>query len=137
MHLRVDDLHGDRAEEVERQSTDAQPVGAARVPVDLDEMDEETERRSDVLLARVPRPGGVLRRPEPAGSEALEVRLQYSPLMTKYEPRIVPASLDFCLANLNLDSSSGTSMPSDSLNPTARLPPSASVYSTLIDSPLS
>ena len=34
---------------------------------------------------------------------------------------MVPASLDFCLANLNRDASSaGTSMPSDSLKPTAR-----------------
>ena len=45
---------------------------------------------------------------------------QYSPLITKYEPRIVPASFDFCRANLNELSSSGTSIPSESLNPTAR-----------------
>ena len=32
-------------------------------------------------------------------------------------------------------SSSGTSMPSESLNPTARLPPSAIVYMTLMDRP--
>src|SRR4029453_8278474 len=64
-------------------------------------------------------------------------RHQYSPLITKYEPRIVPASFDFCRANLNETSSSGTSMPSESLNPTARLPGSSSVYRTLIDSPFS
>ena len=45
---------------------------------------------------------------------------QYSPLMTKYEPRIVLASLDFCRANLNAPSSAGISIPSESLNPTAR-----------------
>ena len=39
---------------------------------------------------------------------------------------MVPASFDFWRANLNDDSSSGTSMPSDSLKPTARLPPSSS-----------
>ena len=40
---------------------------------------------------------------------------------------MVPASLDFWRANLNLSaSSSGTSMPSESLKPTARLPPSSS-----------
>src|SRR3954465_5781910 len=41
---------------------------------------------------------------------------QYSPLITKYEPRMVPASTDFCFANLNLDATSGgTSIPSESL----------------------
>ena len=34
---------------------------------------------------------------------------------------MVPASFDFCLANLNREaSSSGTSIPSESLKPTAR-----------------
>src|ERR1044071_1568445 len=65
----------------------------------------------------------------PGGAHA-----QYSFLMTKYDPRIVPASFDFCRANLNEESSSGTSIPSDSLNPTARFPPSSSAYITLIDS---
>jgi hypothetical protein len=60
---------------------------------------------------------------------------QYSPLITKYEPRIVPASFDFCRANLNEPSSAGTSIPSESLNPAARFDPS-SVYKTLIESPL-
>ena len=56
--------------------------------------------------------------------------------MTKKEPRIVPASFDFCLANLKrVASSSGTSIPSESLNPTARFHPSAIVYITLIDKP--
>ena len=35
------------------------------------------------------------------GLESLCRQSQYSPLITKYEPRIVPASFDFCLANLN------------------------------------
>ena len=52
------------------------------------------------------------------------------------EPRIVPASFDFCRANLNEPSSAGTSIPSDSLNPTARFFGSSSGYRTLIDSPL-
>jgi hypothetical protein len=48
----------------------------------------------------------------------------------------VPASFDFCLANLKfVASSSGISMPSESLNPTARYPASAIVYITLIDKP--
>ena len=47
----------------------------------------------------------------------------------------VPASFDFWRANLNFESSSGISMPSESLNPTARLPPSATAYITLIASP--
>ena len=63
---------------------------------------------------------------------------QYSPLITKYEPRIVPASFDFWRANLNREaSSSGTSMPSESLNPTARFLASSTPYITLIESPLS
>ena len=64
--------------------------------------------------------------------------VQYSPLITKYEPRMVPASFDFWRANLNELSSVGISIPSESLNPTARfgLGPSI-VYRTLIDSPLS
>src|SRR5690606_36370512 len=63
---------------------------------------------------------------------------QYSPLMTKNEPRIVPASRDFCLANLDFPSSSfGTSIPSESLKPTARFLWSSSVYSTLTSSPSS
>jgi hypothetical protein len=63
---------------------------------------------------------------------------QYSFLMTKNEPRMVPASLDFCLANLNFEASSvGTSIPSDSLKPTARFLASSMVYITLIERPLS
>src|ERR1700733_14026433 len=63
---------------------------------------------------------------------------QYSFLITKKDPRIVPASLDFCLANLNREASSaGTSIPSESLNPTARFLASSVVYITLIDRPLS
>jgi hypothetical protein len=63
---------------------------------------------------------------------------QYSFLISKKEPRIVPASLDFCLANLNLEASSaGTSIPSESLNPTARFLGASTVYITLIDRPLS
>ncbi len=53
---------------------------------------------------------------------------KYSPLTTKKVPRISPASLERWRANLNLPSNSlGMSMPSDNLNPTARLPPSSSV----------
>ncbi len=63
-------------------------------------------------------------------------RRQYSPLMTKKEPRMVPASFDFCVANLNRDaSSSGTGMPSESLNPTARFDPGSRPYMTLIERP--
>src|SRR5439155_7161495 len=63
---------------------------------------------------------------------------QYSFLNAKKEPRMVPASFDFWLANLNREASSaGTSIPSDSLNPTARCSGSSTVYITLIDSPLS
>ncbi len=73
------------------------------------------------------------------GAETARLRQdQYSPLITKYEPRIVPASFDFCLANLNDSSSAGISIPSESLKPTARfgLGPSM-VYITLMDRPLS
>ena len=67
-----------------------------------------------------------------------DCRGQYSPLITKNEPRMVPASFDFWRANLNREASSGgTSIPSQSLNPTARLPASSMVYSTLMDRPLS
>ena len=53
---------------------------------------------------------------------------QYSPLITKNEPRIVPASFDFCFANLKRGASSaGTSIPSESLKPTARFPLSSIV----------
>lgn len=83
------------------------------------------------------------RKPGPRGSAARSDEWpaepavdQYSPLITKNEPRITPASLDFWRANLNRStSSSGTSIPSDSLNPTARLPPSAISYITLITRP--
>jgi len=75
--------------------------------------------------------------PAPSASER-RPRDQYSFLITKKEPRMVPANFDFCLANLNREaSSSGTSIPSDSLNPTARFLGSSTVYSTLIDRPLS
>ena len=50
---------------------------------------------------------------------------------------INPASFDFCRANLNEPSSAGTSMPSESLNPTARFFGSSSGYKTLIESPFS
>ena len=67
-------------------------------------------------LARRTFPG-----PAAAVRAASYQNVQYSFLMTKYEPRMVPASFDFWRANLKRDaSSSGTSMPSDSLNPTAR-----------------
>lgn len=79
---------------------------------------------------RVLYPDSTWRTPEPAAC-------QCSCLMTKYEPRMVPASFDFCRANLKDDSSSGTSMPSESLNPTARFPPSSSPYITLTERPLS
>jgi hypothetical protein len=63
---------------------------------------------------------------------------QYSPLITKNEPRMVPASFDFWRANLNREASSaGTSIPSESLNPTARFVALSMVYITLIDRPLS
>src|SRR5512143_945397 len=59
-------------------------------------------------------------------------RDQYSPLMTKNEPRMVPASFDFCFADLKRGASSGgTSMPSESLKPTARFFLSSIVYITL------
>jgi len=65
-------------------------------------------------------------------------RDQYSPLITKNEPRIVPASFDFWRANLNREASSvGTSIPSESLNPTARFLASSIVYITLIAKPVS
>src|SRR5690606_41685755 len=67
----------------------------------------------------------------------LKFFLQYSPLITKNEPRIVPANLDFCLANLKLSSSAGTSIPSDSLKPTARFLGLSLVYMTLTTSPSS
>ena len=70
--------------------------------------------------------------------EVLGVEHQYSPLITKNEPRIVPASFDFWRANLNRSaSSSGTSIPSESLKPTARFFGSSTVYITLIERPLS
>ncbi len=57
--------------------------------------------------------------------------------MTRKEPRRVPARFDRCLANLKRGASSaGTSIPSESLNPTARFFPSPMVQSTLIDRPL-
>ena len=79
--------------------------------------------------------GLVVPGPNAGGSDAL--RVQYSPLITKYEPLMVPASFDFWRANLNESNSEGMSIPSESLNPTARLGfvPS-SVYRTLIESPL-
>src|SRR5438105_11457059 len=47
---------------------------------------------------------------------------------------MAPASFDFWLANLNFEASSaGTSIPSESLNPTARFVGSLIAYITLID----
>jgi hypothetical protein len=70
--------------------------------------------------------------------DATPVVGQYSFLSSKKEPRMVPASFDFCLANLNREASSaGTSIPSQSLNPTARFLGSSTAYITLIDRPLS
>ena len=63
---------------------------------------------------------------------------QYSFLITKYEPRIVPASFAFCRANLKRDASSaGMSIPSESLKPTARFSGPSRVYITFTDRPLS
>src|SRR3974390_2256585 len=44
---------------------------------------------------------------------------QYSFLKAKSDPRVVPANLDFCLANLNCEASSAS--PPESLSPTALL----------------
>ena len=67
----------------------------------------------------------------------LQLPYWYSPLTTKKEPRIVPASLDLCLANLNFPSSSvGTFIPSESLKPTARFFGSLIAYITLTTRPL-
>ena len=49
---------------------------------------------------------------------------------------MMPASLDFCRANLNPDNSSGTSIPSDNLKPTARLDPVSYTHLTLPTSDL-
>ena len=71
----------------------------------------------------------------PAAATLSQRPAQYSFLITKKLPRIVPASFDFCRANLKRDSSSaGTSIPSESLKPTARF---SGPYSTLTDRPLS
>jgi hypothetical protein len=92
---------------------------------------------SDAFCAApTPRDGG----PRNRRLKALRWRrepVQYAPLITKKEPRITPANFDFWRANLKpaAASSSGTSMPSESLNPTARLPWSAMVYITLMDRP--
>src|ERR1035437_1140238 len=95
-------------------------------------------QRGRARSSRTPRAVGWARRNVDLDRGSRPCRDQYSPLITKNEPRMVPASLDFCLANLNREASSaGTSIPSASLNPTARLPASSSVYSTLIDRPLS
>src|SRR5690348_8163486 len=66
---------------------------------------------SDSLgLSATPRASSPRPRAVPCGTdEQLDAargpaRFQYSPLITKYEPRIVPASFDFCLANLNFAS---------------------------------
>ena len=79
--------------------------------------------------------GGYRGRPS-AAITGLRIRTQYSPLITKKEPRITLASFDFWRANLKRDASSpGTSMPSESLNPTARFSPSLMPYITLTDRP--
>src|SRR3954468_2145263 len=102
-----------------------------------------THRSRDVRWGAVNRRLGQVLASHPPDRDALPgqrrcsaKRAQYSPLMTKKEARIVPANLDFCLANLKrVATSSGTSTPSDSLKPTARFPASAIVYITLIDKP--
>ncbi len=63
---------------------------------------------------------------------------QYWPLITKNDPRMVPANFDFWVANLNrVASSSGMSIPTESLKPTARFFGLSTSYITLIESPLS
>ena len=106
-------------------------VGAEQVPRLPGAACRARDRPDLRPLHGVPRPGCGLRRPQ------LIAAVQYSPLITKKEPRITPASLDFWRANLKpaAASSSGTSMPSESLNPTARLPASAMVYITLMARP--
>src|SRR4029077_3936133 len=101
-----------------------------------------SRRRGDPTLHRPsPKTPQALRRRSRGDRTAVDGfnvrRDQYSPLILKYEPRIVPASFDFCLANLKEPSSAGTSMPSESLKPTARFVGSSSGYRTLIESPFS
>ena len=115
-----------------------QLVGRLPEGDDEREVEEQLQRRGSPMVRPRVAPGHP-REAVPPGRRWPTVVLhgsQCSFLITKNEPRIVPASLDFCRANLKRSaSSSGTSMPSDSLNPTARFAPSARPYSTLMDSP--
>ena len=101
-------------------------------------INESLEQAADIMpqwfgRARNIRPGW---RPPPHTCPANDAA-QYAFLNAKYDPRMVPASFDFCLANLNrATSSAGTSIPSESLNPTARFAGSSIVYITLTDRPL-
>ena len=121
-------------------------VNRITLPVPVGEVDADIERELPVVIvvSRAScggRPasaaGASLSRARGGSRFAPPVLDQYSPLITKNEPRMVPASFDFCRANLNDASSAGTSMPSESLNPTARLPASSMAYMTLIERPLS
>lgn len=115
-------------------------AGAA-VRARLEEEAEMSDGRSpgkSVIGALALQHGPHVRAPRRAHEDPIAKRRQYSPLITKNDPRMVPASLDFCLANLKRGASSaGTSIPSESLNPTARFPLSSIVYITLIERPLS
>lgn len=118
---------------------DCQPAMRQVVAVAADSFCSPERQRVRVAPLRGSRDDDRVRRkpgPRPAG--ALQpLRRQYSFLKVKYEPRMVPASLDFCLANLNDASSAGTSIPSLSLNPTARFVGPSTVYNTLTERPLS
>lgn len=95
------------------------------------------------VFFRTPATRPWLARPEPrqtpdrGGDPAGVQGLSYSPLITKNDPRIVPASRDFWRANLNASSSLGTSIPWESLKPTARFLGSSIVYRTLTSRPSS
>ena len=71
--LGVDDVDRDRAQDVERQPPDHQPVPATGVAVALDGVDEQAERGRDVLLVGGPRPAHVRGRAEGRGTDPLEV----------------------------------------------------------------
>ena len=80
--------------------------------------DEDALGDADSLIR-----GGIV---DSTGIHELILFLEESYQIAVSPDEMVPANFDFCRANLNELSSSGMSIPSESLKPTARLPGSSS-----------
>ena len=86
----LDDIDRDGAKDVEGQPGENQPVDAAGVPVELDDVYEQAQRRGDVLLVRIPRTADMAGGAEGRPAHPLEVRHRVAPARRRARINTIP-----------------------------------------------